>query len=185
MNTITRRLDIMRWAHEAWRDLTYALRSLRKSPAFAATAALSLALGIGATTTIFSVVHAVVIDPFPYRSPETLLSMSVRGADRRGTGSNYTVAEFVELGERTSVFEGLIASTISDISLTGVGSPERLRGNYVSMNTFEVMGVPPLLGRTVTGSDTRPDAPPVAVLGTGSGNGSSAATRASSAAPSG
>jgi predicted permease len=154
-----------RWLDELWRDLAYAFRSLAHSPAFALTAALSLALGIGATTTIFSVVHAVVIDPFPYKSPDTLVSMAATGPDGRGNWSSYTVDEYVELTERTSVFDGLIASTITDVAMTGAGAPERLRGNYVSMNTFDVMGVPALLGRTTGLADAAPGAPPVALLG--------------------
>ena len=126
---------------------------------------LSLALGIGATTTIFSVVHAVVIDPFPYRSPDTLVSMAVVGPDGRGNWSSYTIDEYAEIAERTTAFDGVIASTISDVSMTDAGAPERLRGNYVSMNTFDVMGVPALLGRTPAAADARAEAPPVAVLG--------------------
>jgi len=155
----------MTWLESVWRDIRHAARALAHSPAFSITAVLSLALGIGATTTIFSVVHAVVIDPFPYRSPETLLSLAAVGPNGRGNFSTYTIDEYVELTERATVFEGLIASTISDVSLTGSGAPERLRGNYVSMNTFDVMGVPPLLGRTTSAADARAGAPPVAVLG--------------------
>ena len=129
----------MTWLESVWRDIRHAARALAHSPAFSITAVLSLALGIGATTTIFSVVHAVVIDPFPYRSPETLLSLAAVGPNGRGNFSTYTIDEYVELTERATVFEGLIASTISDVSLTGSGAPERLRGNYVSMNTFDVM----------------------------------------------
>ncbi len=153
------------WLDSLWRDVRHAARALRHSPAFTVTAVLSLALGIGATTTIFSVVHAVVIDPFPYRSPDTLLSLSVVGPDGRSNWSTYTIDEYVELTERATAFDGLIASTISDVSMTEAGAPERLRGNYVSMNTFDVMGVPELLGRAPAPSDARPDAAPVAVLG--------------------
>ena len=135
------------WLDTAWREVRHAARALAHSPAFTATAVLSLALGIGATTTIFSVVHAVVIDPFPYRSPDTLVSLSVIGPDGRGNWSTYTIDEYVELTERATAFDGLIASTISDVSMTEAGAPERLRGNYVSMNTFDVMGVPVLIGR--------------------------------------
>ena len=153
------------WLDTVWREVRHAARALAHSPAFTATAVLSLALGIGATTTIFSVVHAVVIDPFPYRSPDTLVSLTVVGPDGRGNWSTYTIDEYVELTERTTAFDGLIASTISDVSMTDAGAPERLRGNYVSMNTFDVMGVPALLGRTPAAADARAEAPPVAVLG--------------------
>src|SRR5215510_11461092 len=108
----------MTWFESVWRDIQYAARTLAHSPAFSITAVLSLALGIGATTTIFSVVHAVVIDPFPYRSPDTLMSLSVVGPNGRGNFSSYTIDEYVELAERATAFDGVIASTISDVSLT-------------------------------------------------------------------
>ena len=139
------------WLDTVWRDVRHAARALAHSPAFAATAVLSLALGIGATTTIFSVVHAVVIDPVPVpQSRHAASAWRWWAPDGRGNWSSYTIDEYVELAERATVFDGLIASTISDVSMTGAGAPERLRGNYVSMNTFDVMGVP---------AAARPDGP--------------------------
>jgi putative ABC transport system permease protein len=153
------------WIDTVGRDVRLAARALAHAPAFTVTAVLSLALGIGATTTIFSVVHAVVIDPFPYRSPDTLLSLAVVGPDGRSNWSTYTIDEYVELTERVQAFDGLIASTISDVSRTDGGMPERLRGNHASMNTFDLMGVPVLIGRPPAPADARDDAPPVAILG--------------------
>jgi putative ABC transport system permease protein len=155
-----------RWLDTLRQDFRYALRMLRRSPAFTGAAILSLALGIGATTTIFSVIHAVVLEPFPYKDPDTLMSVIGRGAQRgRGMGSYYTIDQFVEIAERTRAFDGVMASTISDVAMIGTGEPERLRGNYVTMNTFDVMGVPPLVGRGSTAEDARPGAAPIAVLG--------------------
>src|SRR5688572_12547586 len=89
-----------RWLDTLRQDLRYALRMLRHSPAFTGAAILSLALGIGATTTMFSVIHAVVIEPFPYKDPDTLMSVIGRGAQRgRGMGSYYTIDQFVEIAE--------------------------------------------------------------------------------------
>lgn len=157
------------WLEGLRQDVGYAARMLRRSPGFAATAILSLALGIGATTMIFSVVYAVVIDPFPYRDPDTLMSVNVIAPDGRGNWSSYTPEQFVELEERAApLFDGVIASTISDVALTGSGDPERLRGNIVTFNTFSVMGVPALIGRAPTDADRpRPGASnePIAVLG--------------------
>ena len=102
------------WLDTVWRDVRHAARALARSPAFTATAVLSLALGIGATTTIFSVVHAVVIDPFPYRSPDTLVSMAVVGPDGRGNWSSYTIDEFAETRSGRPL-RGVISSTISDV----------------------------------------------------------------------
>ena len=146
-------------------DLRYTLRMLRGSPGFTAVAALSLALGIGATTVIFSVVHAVVIDPFPYRDPDTLMSVVARGPANQSLGSYYETDAFLEIAERSRIFDGVLASTISDVIWSGAGDPERLRGNFVTTNTFGVMGVPPLIGRAIVPADGEPSAPPVVVLG--------------------
>jgi predicted permease len=85
--------------------------------------------------------------------------------DRGGNGSTYSIDDFLDITERNHVFEGLVASTWSDVTWTGDGEPRRLRGNHCTMNTFDVMGVPPLLGRTPGPEEARPGAPPVAVLG--------------------
>src|ERR1051326_7708445 len=146
-------------------DLRYALRLLRKSPGFALVAVLTLALGIMATTAIYSVVHAVLLDPFPYRDVDSLMSVKVWSPGERGYRTSYSTDQFLEISERNTIFEGVIASTISDVLWVGDGDPQRLRGNYGTPNTFLVMGVPPLLGRTILPSDGAPEAAPVAVLG--------------------
>jgi predicted permease len=126
---------------------------------------MSLALGIMATTTIYSVLHAVVLDPFPYKDVDNLMSVRVSSPAVRGSRTGYSVDQFLEIAERSRIFDGVIASTISDVLWTGDGDPQRLRGNHGTFNTFEVMGVAPLLGRTPTTSDASPDAEPVVVLG--------------------
>ncbi len=145
-------------------DLRFGLRTLAKAPTFTAIAVISLALGIGASTAMYSVIHAVILDPFPYKDPHCLVSVMVRG-QRGGNGSYYTIDDFLEIAERNSVFSGVIASTWSDVTWTGAGEPQRLRGNHCTMNTFEIMGVPPLLGRATLPSDAAPGAEPVTVLG--------------------
>ncbi len=146
-------------------DLRYALRTLLKNPGFTAVAVLTLALGIMATTAIYSVIHAVVLDPFPYKDVDNLMSVKVWDPGQRGFRTYYSSDQFLEIAGRNSIFDGVIASTISDILWTGDGDPQRLRGNYGTPNTFQIMGVPPLLGRTFTPADGRPDAEAVAVLG--------------------
>jgi putative ABC transport system permease protein len=153
------------WIDQVLRDVKGAFRYLAKSPGFTAIAVLSLALGIMATTAIYSVVHAVVIDPFPYKDVDNLMSVRVRDATRPGGRTYYSTDQFLEIAERSTIFEGVIASTISDVLWTESGDPQRLRGNYGTPNTFQVMGVPPLIGRTSTPDDVLPAATPVAVLG--------------------
>jgi predicted permease len=147
------------------RDLQVGLRGLGKTPGFTALAVLSLATGIMAVTVIYSVVHAVIIDPFPYKDVDQLMSVRVSNAALRGFRTGYSVDQFLEIAERNTIFEGTIASTISDVLWTDAGDPQRLRGNVGTFNTFDVMGVPALIGRTPTADDARPGATPVVVLG--------------------
>jgi predicted permease len=147
------------------RDLRFGIRNLAKNRAFAALAILSLALGIGASTAMYSVIYAVIIDPFPYKDVDSLMSVLVREPGRQGGRVYYSVDQYVEIAERSSIFDGVIASTISDVVWRTGGEPQRLRGNHCSMNTFEAMGVPALIGRTTTPADGAPGAEPVAVLG--------------------
>ena len=153
------------WLDQLLRDARYGLRNLARSPGFTATAVISLAMGIMATTAIYSVLRAVVLDPFPYKDVDSLMSVRVSSATQRGGRTNYSVDQFLEIADRNTIFEGTIASTISDVLWTGEGDPQRLRGNYGPFHTFDVMGVRPLIGRTPEPADARPGAEPVAVLG--------------------
>jgi putative ABC transport system permease protein len=146
-------------------DFRYGFRSLRKGPGFSAVAILSLALGIMAATAMYSVIYGVVLNPFPYRDVDSLMSVKVWSPDSSRWRTYYTVDQFLEIAERNTIFQGTIASTVSDVVWTSEGEPKRLRGNVCSMNTFDVMGVPPLIGRTPAAADSAPGAPPVAVLG--------------------
>src|SRR5437667_8965873 len=127
-------------------DFRHALRMLLKQPGFTAVAVLTLALGIMATTAIYSVIHAVVLDPFPYKNVDSLMSVKVWDLGQRGYRIDYSTDQFLEFVERASIFEGVIASTITDVLWTGDGDPQRLRGIYGTPNTVQIMGVAPLLG---------------------------------------
>src|ERR1017187_6221015 len=152
------------WIGQFARDLRFGARSLRQAPAFTAIAIGSLALGIGGSTAMYSVIHAVILDPFPYKDPDRLMSVTVQG-QRGGNGSYYKIDQFLEIAQRNAVFSGVIASTWSDVLWTGAGEPQRLRGNHCTMNTFDVMGVPPLIGRATLASDAVEGAEPVTILG--------------------
>jgi predicted permease len=153
------------WLEQSVRDIQFAVRSLAKQPGFTALAVTSLAIGIMATTAIYSVLRAVVLDPFPYKDVDRLASVRVSDAASAGSRTGYSIDQFLDIAERNSIFDGVIASTITDVLWTDQGEPQRLRGNYGTFNTFEVMGVPPVLGRTPAPSDARPGATPVVVLG--------------------
>jgi putative ABC transport system permease protein len=148
-----------------FQDLRYGLRVLRKSPGFSAVAIFSLALGIMAATAMYSVIYGVVLNPFPYRNVDSLMSVKVWSPDSSRYRLGYTVDQFLEIAERNTIFEGTIASTISDVLWSSEGEPKRLRGNVCTINTFDVMGVGALLGRTPGEADAAPGAPGIAVLG--------------------
>ncbi|MBV9156400.1 MAG: ABC transporter permease [Acidobacteriaceae bacterium] len=165
MNIPSQEFFMLTWADQFLQDLRFGARNLIRDPGFATSTILSLALGIGATTAIFSVIYGVILDPFPYAHPETLYSFYANVPDRNFYFFPETPDQYLQVKEQNHVFSDLIASTISDVFWTGTGEPLRLRGNFVTVNTFKVMGVRPLLGRYITPDDGRPDATPVALLG--------------------
>ena len=134
------------WLEQFWRDIRFGIRHLARTPAVSVLAVVSLAAGVMATTAIYSVVHAVVLDPFPYKNVDRLMSVRVSAADaarRREPATRSTSSS--RLPTAATIFDGVIASTISDVLWdTGDGDPRRLRGNHGTFNTFDVMGVPPL-----------------------------------------
>lgn len=146
-------------------DLRYGVRNLLRTPGLATVAILSLALGMGASTAIYSVVYGVILDPFPYKDVDRLMSVMVRDPTGRGSGGGYSIDNFLDIAEKNSVFEYTIASTISDVLWTGTAEPQRLRGNHGTGDTFLAMGVPALLGRYYLPADAQDGAEPVAVLG--------------------
>src|SRR5688500_14328177 len=157
--------EMFLWLEQFGGDVRFGIRGLARTPGFTILAVVSLALGIMATTAIYSVLHAVVLDPFPYKDVDSLMSVRVSSPAARGSRTGYSTDQFLEIAERSRIFDGVIASTISDVLWTGEGDPQRLRGNHGPFNTFDVMGVAPLIGRTPTAEDARPGAEPVAVLG--------------------
>ena len=148
------------------RDLRYALRQLRQSPGFAVTAIVSLALGIGATTAVFSVVYAVLMDPFPYRDPGQMIHL--RWFDRAGQerGGSLTPQQWREL-KKLPVIEDYAISDDWQLTVTGHDFPEDVQGVYFSANAFQYYGVPVALGRGFVPSDgpEGKDPQPVTVLG--------------------
>jgi putative ABC transport system permease protein len=152
---------LMRFA----RDIRFAVRNFAKRPAFSVITVCSLALGIGGTTAMYSVIYGVIVSPFTYKDVNRLMSVQIIDGSGRSNFSSYPIDQFLEIAERNSVFSGVIASTISDVTWINAGDPQRLRGNHGTTNTFEVMGVPALIGRTTTVDDARDGAEPVVVLG--------------------
>jgi predicted permease len=124
-------------------DAAYAMRSLRKSPGFAVVAILTLALGIGANTAIFSVIHGVLLRPLPYRDVDRVVFLwSTRGSSREAL----TPGRLLDFRERMDSTTGIAGISQISVNLTGDGDPERVQASSVSSNFFDVLGVPPLLG---------------------------------------
>src|SRR5580698_3498119 len=148
-----------------FQDLAYSLRQLRRNPSFGITAILTLALGIGASTAVFSVAYGVLIDPFPYKDVHTLVTPKLCWPERPVCSwSEYSPQQFNEIAQKTDIFNGVTASTIGMVELTGNFEPQRLRGNYVTPNTFDVLGVRPILGRATIDADVLPGHEEVALL---------------------
>ena len=147
------------------RDLKGALRGLWKSPGFAVAALVTLSLGIGATSAIFSVAKAVLLTPLPYDAPEQRVMVWSKWVSFDKTWvSSQEVFDYRELA-RTLTDVAFLANTFQN--LTDAGEPVRLTVGLVSANIFDVLGTTPLLGRMLTADDERPNGPPVAVLGYG------------------
>ena len=153
-----------RWLEALAQDLSYAVRSFRRSPAFVLVALLSLTLGIGATSAIFSVIYGVLIAPYPYARPGEIWAPQVRPLDGRG-GHAYTLDQFRSLAE-VPAFSEVMATSFETVLMTGEFAPESFGGVLMSGNAFNFLGVPPVVGRTIQPTDIRPDgqAEPVVVL---------------------
>lgn len=149
----------------AFHDFRYAARQLRRSPGFALTAILTLALGIGASTAVFSVAYGVLIDPFPYKDAHTLATPKLCWPEQaQCSWRAYTPEQFNKIVANTDIFSGVTASTISNVVITGGAEPVRLRGNYITPNTFDILGVQPLVGRGTVEADVLPGHEEVALL---------------------
>jgi predicted permease len=147
-----------------WQDVRYSLRMIAKTPGYAAIAILTLALGIGANTTIFSWINSTLLNPIPgLASPREVVSLSLG----RGTASPFpfTYPDFEMMRNGQQSFAGLTGCNPTAMSLTGKGKPERVWGAVASANYFDVLGVRPILGRGfLPEEDKKPGGAPVAVI---------------------
>src|SRR5262249_24492745 len=139
------------WVVDVWQDLKYGARLTMRAPGLTAAVVLTVALGIGATTTMFSVVYGVVLRPLPYGDPDRLVNVWTT-ALRRGLPRAYVgMANVYDWRERNHVFTSIAAlRAVGNFYLTGRGEPERLNGTRVSSNLFPLLGVTALIGRTFT-----------------------------------
>ena len=169
-----RRSDQRRSLRERWRELVdvlrqdihYAFRSLRRQPAFALIAIVTLGLGIGANTAIFSVVNGVLLSPLPYREPERLVLLWESVRDMPQITVSYP--DYLDWRRGAKSFEDLAVYDEGDsYTLTGAGDPETVLGHLASGNLFSLLGIRPALGRLLSPADDNPGAAPAAVLSDG------------------
>ena len=133
-------------------DIRYSLRSLLHQPSFTVVAVMSLALGIGANTAIFSVVNSVLVKPLPYEAPAQLVKLSERHRDDVDP-SEVAPANFIDWQEQSHSFTGLAAYALDRAALVGGGEPEQVAVASVSANLFPLLGVRPLVGRDFLASE--------------------------------
>ncbi|HEX4783677.1 MAG TPA: ABC transporter permease, partial [Candidatus Sulfotelmatobacter sp.] len=152
--------------HTLLQDFRYSLRQLRKNPGFTLTAVISLALGIGATTAVFSVIYAILMNPYPYAAPDRMVHMRLATKANDDMSFGLNGAQWQQI-RKAPVVEDAFMVEDWNLTVTGRDLPEDLNGVYMSSNSFNFLGVPPALGRGLIPSDAIDghEPQPVAVLG--------------------
>ncbi|MGH9733876.1 MAG: ABC transporter permease [Candidatus Acidiferrales bacterium] len=148
-----------------WQDFRYGLRMLLKSPGFTAIAIITLALGIGANTAIFSVVNGVLLNPLPYDHPDRLVA--IYSSTKQFGHSSISYPNFLDWVRANRTLSDLAAFREDDFDLTGTGQPQRVAAEMVSANFFRVLGVKPVLGRSFEAQEDHVGAAPVAMISGG------------------
>ncbi len=162
---IYRERQTLPWLETLGQDIRFGLRMLHKSPAFTAIAILTLALGIGANTAIFSIVNGVLLNPLPFPHPEQLVVLHASKPNFEFGSVSYP--NFQDWQRDNKTFSSMAVSRGYFFSVTGTGVAEQLNGEFVSSDFFATLGVKPLLGRTFTQAEEGPGAGPVVLIGEG------------------
>jgi putative ABC transport system permease protein len=145
-------------------DLRFAVRSFIKSPGFAIVAVLCLAIGIGANTTIFSVVNAMLLRPFPYADPDRIVAVNETQVKNDVDSAGFSYPDYQDLREQSTAFSQIAAQTGRSLTFAGTEEPERVTGAAISASLFPLLGVKPVLGRNFREDEDRPGAPGVVLL---------------------
>lgn len=148
-----------------WQDVRYGMRVLLKSPGFTAIAVLTLALGIGANTSLFSVVNGVLLNPLPFPEPDRLVAVYEKTSEF--TQSSISYPNFLDWVKNNHSFSKLGAFRSQDYNMTGQGEPERLHGHMISADFFPTLGLNPKLGRNISPEEDRAGGAPVVLIGDG------------------
>src|SRR5262245_3941027 len=147
---------------QSYQDLKYSFRLLRKNPGFACVVVITLALGIGANTAIFSFVNAVIINPLPFPDSDRLVV--INETFNHGDEMSVSLLNFQDWQARSRSFEELGGVRFMTFNLTGVDTPQRLLGQSVTLNYFSILGVQPQLGRTFTPEEDKYGTTPIALI---------------------
>ncbi|HYA98031.1 MAG TPA: ABC transporter permease, partial [Methylomirabilota bacterium] len=150
-----------------WQDVRYAFRMLRKNPGFTAVAVLTLALGIGANTAIFSVLYAVLLKPLPYVNSDQLFTVFQALPHEGVTATGMSYANFEDLRQQNRVFLEMAGTQNHQLTLTGRGEPSVVNASIVTSEFFALFEEPPLAGRIFASADGKPGAPAVVILSEG------------------
>jgi len=150
-----------------FQDIRYALRMIRRTPLFTGAVVLTVALAIGANTTIFSVVYAVLLKPLPYAQPNRIIQVFEKNGKINIANIGASGLNFQEWRKQAHSFADLGGLSFSNYTLTGSGEPEQLAGNLVSPSLIRALGLNPIAGRAFTDEEEKLGAPPVAMLGEG------------------
>ncbi|MDQ3805395.1 MAG: ABC transporter permease, partial [Acidobacteriota bacterium] len=145
-------------------DLRFGARGLLKNPGFTAVAMLALALGVAANTAIFSVIHAVLLNPLPYRDAARLVMVWEHNRPRDQHQNVINPGNFMDWKEQTNVFEDMAAFFDAGLNLTGAGDPVEVTVQFGTPNLLSLLGADPILGRNFSPDDVRADAPPVVII---------------------
>ncbi len=166
LKEVSREMWSLRFIETLIQDLRYGARTLVKNPGFTLLAVLTLALGIGSTTTIFSAIQNILLDPFPYKDAHQVVTIQIHdtSSSRPGGRSWFQSPEFLDYQEQSHVFEEVIGVTLDDVLYDSGAGMEQFIGGYVTPNAFSFLGMPAQLGRGITPDDARPGAPPVFVM---------------------
>jgi MacB-like periplasmic core domain len=155
-----------RWLEDLFQDFRYALRTLRQRPGFAAVAILTLALGSGATTVMFTVVNGVLLKPLAYPEADRLITLHGK-TEKYGEQWGFSYPEFQDYQSVSRTLSSVSAWTFGGGTVTKPGEAEYLAGRHISCGLLSVLGVPPVAGRAFLPQEDQPGAAPVAVIGYG------------------
>ena len=161
-----REMRIEDWFHSFFTDCRFACRQLHKSPTFTTVAVLTLALGVGSSTAIFSTIDGALLHPYPYKNAERLATFTVFSAEQFRAW-RFPARAFVDFKERNHTFDDMFGLVYREVRFTSAVGTEEFSGGSVTPGTFESLGIPALFGRGLTADDYKPGAPPVFVISYG------------------